>query len=826
MKSSLFFVSWLLSVNFSLYAQTQDKADSDTILSTNKINFEKVYLHLDRTHFEVGEDIWFKAYLVDATTNKLISYDRGVHVDLYSADLKLIAKEIILLTDGSGNGDFSIDEDLPSGTYFIRAYTNWMRNFGDLFFYTKAIEINNPYAKNQSNKKTNDNDEKTIDVQFMPESGSLIEDVLSDVGFKGVDQNGIGIDVNGVIISSFGDIVAAFNSKHLGMGRFSFIPKHGLSYYATGITKDGNQFKVPLPSVKETGYNLHIIDVSDAYFKIVLRTNLATLKNKTNGMMYLSCVTRNNLCLAQKIPSDTTISTVFISKKNFPEGITCLTIYGSDLIPQCERLFYVHKKETTFLTVTNDKSEYRPKEKTDLTISVKDSASNDVAANLSMAITEMDDNKQNKYNSNICTSFLLESDLRGKVEEASYYFDVTKPDRFNSLDLLLLTQGWRNYIWKQLPDSITHIDFPVKTGITISGRLRQNLINNAIPNATITMVLMDSLNTPIFQYTNTDKEGKFSFEGLSFVGKRELILNATSEKGKQKGWLQLDSVNKKLSASKIKIFDEIPKTDKIVQEQQEEQIVISTQAKDLPIIKNTNATDSGDVGQTDMKSIRKRKFSLKDTIPIDQVEVRAKKYLIPDDGRYRRYGGVPALVIDDAAGIQEFLSIIGLNLGNGFKRMNNRPLPMDKKGRTLILVDGMEVPVDMLWLMIPSEISRIELLTRSEAIMFGEGVTNVISIFSKKSTPLDDQIHSYVIKKEIEGYYRSREFYNPVFDGKDTPDPRTETVLWKPDIVTDSIGKAQISYYNTKRKALIHVQVEGLTNGGVPVVGTLDYLVK
>ncbi|MDR1897458.1 MAG: hypothetical protein LBR10_11775, partial [Prevotellaceae bacterium] len=33
--------------------------------------FEKVYLHLDRHYYLSGDDIWFKAYLVDAQTNKL-----------------------------------------------------------------------------------------------------------------------------------------------------------------------------------------------------------------------------------------------------------------------------------------------------------------------------------------------------------------------------------------------------------------------------------------------------------------------------------------------------------------------------------------------------------------------------------------------------------------------------------------------------------------------------------------------------------------------------------------------------------------------------------
>jgi len=33
-----------------------------------EIQFEKVYLHLDRPYYSAGDDIWIKAYLVDALT--------------------------------------------------------------------------------------------------------------------------------------------------------------------------------------------------------------------------------------------------------------------------------------------------------------------------------------------------------------------------------------------------------------------------------------------------------------------------------------------------------------------------------------------------------------------------------------------------------------------------------------------------------------------------------------------------------------------------------------------------------------------------------------
>jgi len=39
---------------------------------------------------------------------------------------------------------FTLGIQLFSGNYMIRAYTDWMRNFGDIFFYKKEIVVENP----------------------------------------------------------------------------------------------------------------------------------------------------------------------------------------------------------------------------------------------------------------------------------------------------------------------------------------------------------------------------------------------------------------------------------------------------------------------------------------------------------------------------------------------------------------------------------------------------------------------------------------------------------------------------------------------------------
>ncbi|TAL60305.1 MAG: hypothetical protein EPN88_16170, partial [Bacteroidetes bacterium] len=171
---------------------------------------EKVYLHLDRDNYYPGDDIWFKAYLIDASGRLLSTHSSNLHVELISPDLKIIDSRIVRLIDGLGNGDFRLDEKLQSGRYQLRAYTNYMRNFGDQLFFNKDITvINSSDAVNAFSDSVNLIKNK-LEINFFPEGGSLVDNVPSLIAFKAINAHGTGCDVTGKIYSSTGELVTTF----------------------------------------------------------------------------------------------------------------------------------------------------------------------------------------------------------------------------------------------------------------------------------------------------------------------------------------------------------------------------------------------------------------------------------------------------------------------------------------------------------------------------------------------------------------------------------------------------------------------------------------
>ena len=107
---------------------------------------EKIHLHMDKPYYAIGDNIWFKAYVVTAEKNELSDLSKILYVELIN-DKDSVKQSLALpLEMGLTWGDFSLTDSLKEGNYRIRAYTNWMRNFGEEYFFDKTFTVGNSIA--------------------------------------------------------------------------------------------------------------------------------------------------------------------------------------------------------------------------------------------------------------------------------------------------------------------------------------------------------------------------------------------------------------------------------------------------------------------------------------------------------------------------------------------------------------------------------------------------------------------------------------------------------------------------------------------------------
>lgn len=102
---------------------------------------EKVYLQTDNKAYTNESTIWFKALVTDAIELAPTKLSGVLYVELISPDERIVETKLIKIENGAGDGFFELNKDYAEGTYLLRAYTEWNKNFGESFFFKDYIQI-------------------------------------------------------------------------------------------------------------------------------------------------------------------------------------------------------------------------------------------------------------------------------------------------------------------------------------------------------------------------------------------------------------------------------------------------------------------------------------------------------------------------------------------------------------------------------------------------------------------------------------------------------------------------------------------------------------
>ena len=192
MKALLVSILFFLIVS-NIHLQAQDgKAVQDSIFRQIELYpQEKIHLHIDRDIYVPGEKIWFKAYVAEALTHSFPTYSRYVYIELINPSDSLVTRVMVRPENEMLYGHLFLSEFVPAGEYTVRAYTRYMENMGDDYFFKKKIQIRNLSSekidgkKEKSPPKTKDD----YDVSFYPEGGNLLEGVFCKIAIKALNPS-------------------------------------------------------------------------------------------------------------------------------------------------------------------------------------------------------------------------------------------------------------------------------------------------------------------------------------------------------------------------------------------------------------------------------------------------------------------------------------------------------------------------------------------------------------------------------------------------------------------------------------------------------------
>ncbi len=134
-----------------------------------KLPVEKLYVQFDKPYYSLGDVMHFKTYLTNADFLTLSTHSGLLYVELDDDHNKFVKRIMIPIVSGTSWGDLPLDgTDIPEGNYTLRAYTNWMRNFGDDYIFKKSFYVSAATERsllvNTAFKLTNNN--LHADLQF------------------------------------------------------------------------------------------------------------------------------------------------------------------------------------------------------------------------------------------------------------------------------------------------------------------------------------------------------------------------------------------------------------------------------------------------------------------------------------------------------------------------------------------------------------------------------------------------------------------------------------------------------------------------------------
>jgi TonB-dependent SusC/RagA subfamily outer membrane receptor len=640
-----------------------------------------------------------------------------------------------------------------------------------------------------------------VNVQFFPESGALLAGLPMKVALKVVNAQGKGEDVKGVILDGDGTELTSFETSHLGMGNFFLNPNASVMYKARIKFKDGSEKLFNLPNVANSGYALSVnnSDTTKVAVKVLLTNDLVgkgdlQLLAQQNGSVYYSI----------KIPTGKNFAMVYLPKSAMPSGINTLTLFNTASIPVAERLIFVNNEADKIdLTIDHLKDTYNKRDLVNLDF-ISMHMGKPIEGSFSVAVTnttavEPDLLKE----TNIFTSLLLTSDLKGYVENPNYYFLADDAKTRLALDNLLLTQGWRKIDWQAVSRSqFPATAYPVETELKISGTVTTNT-GKPVRKGKVSLF---SSSAGVFAVdTLTDAHGRFNFDQLTFPDSSKFVIQARNEKGKRGVLIKLDVVSGQSVTTNSNTGD----------------IEINVNEQLKSYLQNSN----------DYFDEMTRRGFLSKTIQLKKVEIFGAKNKVKVSENLNGAGNADGVVT--AADLARYFTLpmalsrhlIGIQIrnGNAYVMRQNKPMA--------IIMDGMYMQDLTLDKINITEIESIEMLkSLAFTTIYGSrGAYGVLVITTKFSagTFMINNFAPGIITYAPKGFAANRQFYSPKYaDSADPkPDLRT-TVYWDPSILSDEKGNFKLEYFNTDEPGLYRVVIEGMDLMGNIARKTFTYQVN
>ncbi|MBR6699666.1 MAG: hypothetical protein IKL71_06580 [Bacteroidaceae bacterium] len=440
---------------------------------------EQVFLHMDNTSYYLGDTLYYKAYVSRGDNGKPTNLSGILYCELLNDDGYLVERQMLPLEGGEAYGNFSLaDTALYAGYYELRAYTKWQLNWGvteqphsrwaEQYFFNKdmARDYYRDYEKLYSRVfpvydrplspgdfsqdmtlrplaayYKNPAGEPETTLQLFPEGGNLVAGLKQRVAWEVRNEQGRTLDGTLRVTTPDGQTIT---SETINRGRGVFevtvsADQRLTAEFTPSASHDNPAGALPATTIlKAEGDGVSLrVDTDTTGISVSCAT--AGLASQEELGVTIMC--KGLLKHFQKM--DGTPIRLPVSEA----GVYQVTVFNQDGRVYADRLCFFlpsgfRSSNVTFSGVkSGNYSAFEP-----ISIELHGAP----GASMSVAVRDAAKSEYVYDTGNMLTEALLSSQIKGFVPQPQWFFQKDEPQRRQALDLLLMVQGWRRYVWKEM----------------------------------------------------------------------------------------------------------------------------------------------------------------------------------------------------------------------------------------------------------------------------------------------------------------------------------------------------------------------------------------
>lgn len=435
----------------------------------NEYTREKVYLHLDNNAYFEDETIWFKAYVVRASTlcpDTALSH--VLYVDLLDSRGEIVEQKLVHLNEeGQGEGELELKSPMRSGYYEVRAYTRSMTNWGSEACFSRVVPVFRAkdkekgadasqldisveteqqlrsFARQRPMGNTGaqtvllgERTPEVISVDFFPEGGNRVGGVEQRVAYKVTSNQGSMVTGVFCVCRADGTVIAESVPNSEGMGIFT-LPSSLPADEPLFLEREGKRYD--LPAVEPQAHYTLSAEKHDESVDIFVHANAD--RERLLGLL-VSCraapVYFDTLHVYAK---DDIVMT--ISEEVLRDGVNTIDLFDETGHSLCRRLMWKQPADARRLQleVRQNEPKYAAFKPIALDMVLTDDEGYAVPdATFSVSVRDADADLVASPMVDLTTELLLSSEVKGYIHRPEQYDDT--PQGQKALDLLLMVQGW------------------------------------------------------------------------------------------------------------------------------------------------------------------------------------------------------------------------------------------------------------------------------------------------------------------------------------------------------------------------------------------------